>query len=153
VVRDGIVQLTRDAARSPRARCSVSVSATAVGSVATTDGHADVSWQSGSVLIGTLSGPVIIASGSHEYATPWNVGIFPFQNELAALREQRAAELRDERRRAREAGQDYAAVLDLGIQLDPGAPMPHLLANGRSAFVLFYLRAANRAGDADTTKP
>jgi hypothetical protein len=61
--------------------------------------------------------------------------------ELAALQERRAAELREERRRAREAGQEYADELDLGIQIDPGTPMPHLFANGHSVFVLFYLRA------------
>lgn len=65
---------------------------------------------------------------------------------------QRAAELHEERRRAREAGQEYADALDLGIQLDPGAPVPHLLANGHSAFMLFYLRAGP-AGNATVASP
>ncbi|WP_051951773.1 hypothetical protein [Actinacidiphila yeochonensis] len=51
------------------------------------------------------------------------------------------ASLREERRRAREAGEEYADLLDVGIELDPGAPLPHVLADGRSVFVLFYLRA------------
>ena len=61
--------------------------------------------------------------------------------ELAALRERHAAELQEERRRAREAEQEFADELDLGIEMDPGAPMPHMFANGNSVFVLFYLRA------------
>jgi hypothetical protein len=61
--------------------------------------------------------------------------------ELAALREQHAAKLREQRRRARAAGQEYADELDLGSELDPGAPMPHMFANGHSVFVLFYLRS------------
>jgi hypothetical protein len=50
--------------------------------------------------------------------------------ELAALRERHTAELREERRRAREAGQEFADDLDLGIEMDAGAPMPHVFANG-----------------------
>lgn len=71
--------------------------------------------------------------------------------ELAALRERHAGKLREERRRAREAGQEYADPLDLGIEMDPGAPMPHLFANGRSVFVLFYLRAPALAGTSGAT--
>jgi hypothetical protein len=69
--------------------------------------------------------------------------------DLAALREVHAAELRNERYRARQAGHEYADELDLGIVPDPGAPMPHILANGDTVFVLFYLRPAV-SGDGDT---
>jgi hypothetical protein len=66
--------------------------------------------------------------------------------DLVAPREQHAAELRNERSRARQAGQEYADELDLGIVPDPGAPMPHILANGDSVFVLFYVRHPVSAG-------
>jgi len=63
------------------------------------------------------------------------------EDQWTRLREEYEAELREERRRARDAGEEYAELLDLGVQLDPGAPLPHVLVNGHSAFVVFCLRA------------
>lgn len=70
--------------------------------------------------------------------------------ELTRRREAYEAELREERRRARETGQEYADVLDLGVELDAGAPLPHVLADGHSVFVVFYLRASSRVHDGTT---
>jgi hypothetical protein len=70
--------------------------------------------------------------------------------EWTRLREEYEARLHEERRRARDAGQEYADVLDLGIELDPGAPLPHVLADGHSVFVLFYVRARSRVRDGIT---
>ncbi len=72
--------------------------------------------------------------------------------ELAALRERHAAELREQRRRAREAGQEFADDLDLGIEMDAGAPMPHVFANGNSVFVLFYQHTRIHATDIAATE-
>lgn len=69
--------------------------------------------------------------------------------QLTRLREDYEARLREERRRARDTGQEYADVLDLGIELDPGAPLPHVLADGHNVFILFYLRPT-RAHDGTT---
>src|SRR5262245_55456032 len=44
-----------------------------------------------------------------------------------------------ERELARVAGDEYAVELDLPLRWDTGAPMPHLLADGRRAYLLFYL--------------
>jgi hypothetical protein len=37
-------------------------------------------WQGGDTMIGTLSGPIIVASGSQEHITPWDLNIIPPAN-------------------------------------------------------------------------
>jgi hypothetical protein len=37
-------------------------------------------WQGGDTLIGTLSGPIIVASGRQEHITPWDLNIIPPAN-------------------------------------------------------------------------
>jgi hypothetical protein len=63
----------------------------------------------------------------------------------AAHREVLAAE----REVARIAGDEYAVELDFELAWSTGAPLPHLLANGDRAYVLFYL--ANPDPDWDGT--
>jgi hypothetical protein len=51
------------------------------------------------------------------------------------------AELVKERAAAAQVGQEYAAPLDLGVAMDVGAPLPHLLIGSRT-FLLFRLSDA-----------
>jgi hypothetical protein len=44
-----------------------------------------------------------------------------------------------EREVARLGGDEYAIVLEFDLPWDTGAPLPHLLADGRTAFLLYYL--------------
>jgi hypothetical protein len=44
-----------------------------------------------------------------------------------------------EREVARIAGDEYAVELDVALPWSTGAPLPHLLANGHRAYLLFYL--------------
>src|SRR5687768_11471217 len=44
-----------------------------------------------------------------------------------------------EREVARIAGEEFAVDVDFGLPWSIGAPLPHLLANGDRAFLLFYL--------------
>jgi hypothetical protein len=57
-------------------------------------------------------------------------------NELSAAEDE---VLVAERELARVIGDEYAVELDLGLTWSIGAPLPHVLANGGRAFVLFYL--------------
>jgi hypothetical protein len=52
-----------------------------------------------------------------------------------------------ERGLASARGEPYAQTLDLGFQWDTGAPLPHLLSNGRRALVVFYLSKPDPAWD------
>jgi hypothetical protein len=54
-----------------------------------------------------------------------------------------------ERDVARIAGDEYAVEIDFELRWDTGAPLPHMLANGRRTFLLFYL--PNRDPDWDGT--
>src|SRR5438034_6479150 len=54
-----------------------------------------------------------------------------------------------EREVARIAGDEYAVELDFALPWDTGAPLPHLLANGHKAYLLFYM--ANHDPDWDGT--
>jgi hypothetical protein len=67
-------------------------------------------------------------------------------DELRAAQEDVLAE---EREVSRASGDEYAVELDLGLAWSTGAPRPHLLANGREAYVLFYL--TNPDPDRDST--
>jgi hypothetical protein len=51
-------------------------------------------------------------------------------------------ELDAERALAASRGHQYAEVIDIGVEWDTGAPLPHLVSNGGRASVLFYARAA-----------
>jgi len=54
-----------------------------------------------------------------------------------------------EREVARIAGDEYAEELDFELPWDTGAPLPHVIANGRRTLLLFYL--PNRDPDWDGT--
>jgi len=47
--------------------------------------------------------------------------------------------LAEERRLARNRGEEYAEVMRLGLSWTPAAPLPHMLCGGNRAFILFYL--------------
>ena len=57
-----------------------------------------------------------------------------------------------EREAARAASDEYAVELSLGLVWDIGAPLPHLLANGHRAFVLFYLSMGNPEWDGSSVR-
>jgi hypothetical protein len=59
----------------------------------------------------------------------------------------RGRELAAECALARARGEQYAEVLDLGVVWDVGAPLPHLLCNGRTALVAFYRNVPDPAWD------
>lgn len=42
------------------------------------------------------------------------------------------------RRQAAEAGRAYATPIDLAVEIDPGAPVPHVVADGRRAVVVYH---------------
>ncbi len=43
-----------------------------------------------------------------------------------------------DRRRADAAGSTWAEPIDLGVSIDPGAPLPHLVADGLRAVLVFH---------------
>ena len=55
------------------------------------------------------------------------------------LRAAHQEELAAEREAARIAEDEYAVELDFELSWSTGAPLPHLLANGHRAYLLFYL--------------
>lgn len=56
------------------------------------------------------------------------------RDQIAKLRERKAAE----RRRAADLGQPYAEPLDLGVSIDVGAPLPHVVTSGSRTAVVFH---------------
>jgi len=57
-----------------------------------------------------------------------------------------------EREAARAAGDEYAVELGIGLVWDIGAPLPHLLATGHRAFVLFYLSMGDPDWDGSSVR-
>lgn len=56
-------------------------------------------------------------------------------------------ELTAERALAAAGGGQYAEVIDIGVIWDIGAPLAHMLCNGRTALVAFYLHVPDPAWD------
>lgn len=52
-----------------------------------------------------------------------------------------------ERELAAARGEEYAEDIDFPVNWDTGAPLPHLLYNGRKAFLTFYVRAVDPKWD------
>lgn len=52
-----------------------------------------------------------------------------------------------EREVARIAGDEYAVEMDFELAWDTGAPLPHLLANGHTTYLLFYLASSDADWD------
>jgi hypothetical protein len=63
-------------------------------------------------------------------------------SDLAAWSAAYEKELDAERALAASRGHQYAEVIDIGVEWDTGAPLPHLVSKGGRASVLFYARAA-----------
>lgn len=66
------------------------------------------------------------------------------------LREYRAADeaaLQIERELASVKGEEYAVPADFPVRWSPGAPLPHLLTNGRKTFLTFYVHEPDPAWD------
>jgi hypothetical protein len=57
-----------------------------------------------------------------------------------------------EREVARLAGDEYAVELDFPLPWDTGAPLPHLLADGHRAFLLFHLADPDPGGDGTSVR-
>ncbi|MCL2091171.1 MAG: hypothetical protein FWH11_08130 [Micrococcales bacterium] len=57
-----------------------------------------------------------------------------------------------ERELAETTGDEYAVPLDLGMAWSTGAPVPHVLASGRKAYVLFYLHDPDPDWDGTWTR-
>jgi hypothetical protein len=59
---------------------------------------------------------------------------------LRAAYDDRLAAQRDV---GRLSGRQYADRVDLGLQIDPGAPLPHVISDARNTIVIFYRREPN----------
>ncbi len=57
---------------------------------------------------------------------------------LAAAAQAEAERAESERQAAKTSGRAYAEPIDLGISMDVGAPLPHLLTDGQRALLIFH---------------
>ncbi len=57
---------------------------------------------------------------------------------LAAAAQAEAERAESERQAAKTSGRAYAEPIDLGVSMDVGAPLPHLLTDGQRAVLIFH---------------
>ncbi|HEX9035076.1 MAG TPA: hypothetical protein VF834_24815 [Streptosporangiaceae bacterium] len=72
------------------------------------------------------------------------------ERNFTALRAAYVERLAAEREIGRLSGRQYADRIDLGVRLDSGAPLPHVISDSRNTVVIFYLDEPDPAWDGTT---